>query len=241
MDRKKIIAKEFLFFIATCTLTILTLVSMYAYNKISDFRISNIESKIIPEKVKEQNSLYKKIDKIDSLASTNNAIYRDYKEYKIQWMELNSELRKKNAEEDQVEYEKDKFREFYFKKNPILIAVMKNKGLDQMHLDIIINIMIEINENVNNVEFFINDFKKKYGIHKNSPTVNEMLKILEINKEISRYEFKIEQIKKNNFQITPFKNLISLSIKIFSVFFLILFVLRYLIIGIKWSLKTLKD
>lgn len=60
-------------------------------------------------------------------------------------------------------------------------------------------------------------------------------------KKINKIDRKINLIKKSKVKMTPYTNLISLSIKTFSIFFLILFVLRHAINGVKWSIKTLKQ
>lgn len=312
MNRKKIIAREFLFFIATCTLTIITLLSMYAYNKISDFKISDNKSNI-DEKVKE---LAITKNKLDNILIINGIFYYDLSNVNKDLLKLAYIKLKTNASFEQFIYDflvdeqlqrltyskletnatfeeflenasgtksnlnnlkkklsikefsnriKERFPvykniddielvnkilkkyPFYkeklsFSKNTVNQNINKKENLLlKESLDRVVHKMIQNNENDDEIEFVIIDFKKKYGIQENSTTINEWLKILKINKEIEESENKIIQVKKNKIQMTPYTNLISLSIKTFSIFFLILFVLRHAINGVKWSIKTLKQ
>lgn len=219
MNRKKIIAREFLYFIACITFTLITLLTIYSYNKFLDYKISEQENLKNPifEDVLYYNSKYQ--TKRDNRRNFITHIFE-----KIQNREIPLFLNDYDVNENWKKLEN------HVKNNSLKIRWEKKWDKQTIYAikDFGINNSQELKSFI--LQNLTNEEEKKDNIK------------LDISyKKINKIDRKINLIKKSKVKMTPYTNLISLSIKTFSIFFLILFVLRHAINGVKWSIKTLKQ
>lgn len=205
---KKIIAREFIFFISCILISILTFSSIYLYNHLIQREIEDIQNEIISN-TKIKDNIIRQIEQ---------------------------------KRERQISYTKAYQKEFNFSNETI-----KSSEIWQMlYLDVK-NDSIEYKWNNIWSEKLLN-FEKNFGIQ--SPKeLSEFISFNTVNIKNIKLSEKIKneiQLLKNqrnfNFRktIDSFKQFeITKNIFYFSIF--ILFILRYIIIGIIWSFKILKE
>ena len=210
LEFKKIIAKEFLYFIVIIVLTLLTYFSTFAYNFFKSEQIDKTTTTIF-EKNKMKDSLYlsysSKIKNkkwfFEKFASEFNATEEDNSWKKEIWNRLEYLAKKDSIKQKWLTWDND---------------------LIEFHKKIGQNTAKELTNFVTNNTLSASDIKNQK-------------KVAKINDEINYLE-KSKKVK--SIQILSDNEKIDFGIKSLLVFIFILVILRHLIASINWSLKTLK-
>jgi len=209
---KKIIAREFLLLLALILLSALIFVCVFPYNSYQENRIEKINKKLI-EREKLNDSLHKSVNE---------------KIKKQEWF-----FEKISSEFDISNSEYSELKTLW----PILQRIAENDSTEHRWN--------------NKWEKSLIDFHKSIGFKKgkdlqifilnNSITSKDSIQLNksnEIQKEITELSKQKIELKNRIFQYSEKRNFI---IGISAILFGILFVLRYLFYGIKWSIKELND
>lgn len=212
---KKIIAKEFLFFIAVLSITLISFLSLLVYNQKIHYSIDN-QKHIKNEKIKTANHLVENFNsKIDNQKKYFNSLIaglekRDFfsidDNLRIEWWNRLNYLIKV----DSIKY---RWKNNWDKK---LVDGIKKRG------------------------YKTPEELKKFII-KNTPTLQEKsdyFKGHKIYDETDIIDNEIKNLQKEKFNDSEIKWIV---LKIFIIAFIVLFVLRYIKYGITWSIKTLKQ
>lgn len=212
---KKIIAKEFLFFTAVLSITLISFLFLLAYNQKINYNIDN-QTHVKNEKIKSANNLVSIYNaKIDIQTSHFNTLFRHIEKEKIFYIDEKN----RNDLWGRLSYlvikDSLKYR-WYNKWNKSLVDGIKNQGYKTPE-----------------------EFEK--FIIKNTPTQKEesdYLKGHKIYDETVIIDNEIKNLQKDRFNNSEIKWIV---LKTFIIVFIVLFVLRYIKYGITWSIKTLKQ
>jgi hypothetical protein len=211
---KKIIAKEFLFFTALISITLISFLFLLVYNQKVIYNIDN-QKYIKNEKIKSANNLVSIYNaKIDIQTSHFNTLFRHIEKEKIFYVDDKNRNDLWNRLSYLVIKDSLKYR-WHNKWNKSLVDGIKNQGYKSL-------------KNLKNLLLKILLLKKKKVI---------ILKVIKFMMKRSLLTIKL-RIYKKRFNNSEIKWIV---LKTFILAFIVLFVLRYIKYGIAWSIKTLKQ
>lgn len=232
LQKKKIIAREFLHLTIVFLVGLMTFFGTYIYNSIQQKKINSL-TLLIAAKSAKADSLAKAFRDIENKPKNQEFIAKSYTEDGLPILEKVSPL-------------------YYLKES------------DREKLDGIVIQMTNTGKAENDIHTVVDNFKEKNAIKYDSAhdplgillPKNAHLFHLDNTKNLSakdslNYQQSLNmmsEIKQNeaersncNFKILSFDNRVDLSLTVLLISCILLFIIRYVVYGISWSIKTLKQ